>query len=733
MHLGAQRTRSGQVSPTTTTRFLVLLLSTCAALLSAEEPSAAPGVDLIHQLGLSGRRDIHSSGTHYLTSLASSLSILPSGVGVILGRDALIEAPSVDLLPAGVEEEFSIIVSLSSWRANNAFIFSVRDGRDRLQFGLQLLPGRVVVYIGEKASIYFKYDVQDGQWHSFSVGVRPRSVSFQARCGAVQYSEETLTRPQTLSSEGRLSVGRMDSRAVQFEGALCQLDIYPSAQAAAHYCDFVKKQCRLSDTFRSLSGSSESPFPSVSPSPKFHRGSSESHTFIPTLVDHSTNSIPTALFDQFSTTSSPMFRSSTPRHMNTSPRTFSKVQSLDLTPETSTSNPATEKTLDGENDTENQPLLKKPRATRATPDLITIIKQSLLKEALNNDGRPHQSNKELLQANPKVNSTILYREESSYNQVDQSEEQVQEGHDAVYSEGYGYDYGLEEDEYFFDYDGFVGPKGEPGPSGPAGPPGLPGPPGKRGARGPAGPHGSPGPPGLAGPKGAKGDPGLSPGQAPAGEKGERGRLGPQGPKGEAGPKGPKGYPGPAGLPGEQGLPGLPGVSGATGYPGRQGLAGPEGNPGPKGVNGFIGPPGVAGAPGLEGERGIPGPVGIKGPKGRQGVVGDAGERGPPGPDGNEGPVGGTGSSGFPGLRGDPGPEGPRGFPGIMGPQGLTGGAGPPGMKGDKSEPGLRGEPGETGYQGDKGTAGNPGPTGPRGKPGPLVRPSLFNINAVDCQ
>ncbi|XP_042569788.1 collagen alpha-1(XXIV) chain isoform X1 [Cyprinus carpio] len=609
MHLGAQRTRSGQVSPTTITRFLVLLLSTCVVLLSAEERSAAPGVDLIHQLGLSGRRDIHSSGTPYFTSLASSLSILPPGFGVILGQDALIEAPSVDLLPAGVEEEFSIIVSLSSWRANNAFIFSVRDGRDRLQFGLQLLPGRVVVYTGEKASIYFKYDVQDGQWHSFSVGVRPRSVSFYARCGAVHYGEETLTRPQMLSSEGRLSVGRMDSRTVQFEGALCQLDIYPSTQAAAHYCNYVRKQCRLSDTFRSLSGSSESPFPSVSPSTKFHRSSPESHSkrFIPTLADHSTtatNSIPTALFHQFPTTSSP--------------RPFSKVQSLDFTPETSTSNPTTDKNLDGENVTENQPLLKKPRATRATPDLITIVKQSRLKEALRNDDRSHQSNKELLQTNIKVNNTILYREESSYNLVDQSKEQVQEGvRDAGYSEGYGYDYGFEEDEYFFDYDGFVGPKGEPGPPGPIGPPGLPGPPGQRGPRGPPGPHGSPGPPGLPGPKGAKGDPGLSPGQALMGDKGERGRPGPQGPRGEPGLKGPKGYPGPAGLPGEQGLPGLPGISGAAGYPGRQGLAGPEGNPGPKGVNGFIGPPGVAGPPGLEGERGIPGPEGIKGAKGRQ--------------------------------------------------------------------------------------------------------------------
>lgn len=373
------------------------------------------GVDVIRHLGLSGHRDTQTSGTDYLTSLASSPTVLPPGVGVTLGRESLIDSPSTGLFPAGVDEEFSLVVSLRSWRASNSFLFSVRDNKDRLLFGLQLLPGRVVVHTGEKASVYFKHELQDGRWNSFSVGVRPRSVSFFARCGAVRYSEETLTRTQTLASEGRVSVGRMDPRAVQFEGALCQLDIYPCAQAAAQYCDYVKKQCRLSDTFRSESSEFLSPSPATS---------SESHlsTFTPS-----------PRFNRFSQTS----RSDTTRHTSPSP------SPLSFTAET----PVTEKTPKDENDTENEQHLMKPRGTEVTPDLVTVIRQKRLRNSVK-------------ESVVKVNGTVLYREESSYNHVDTSEEGM---HDTGYSDGYGYDYGFDEDEYFFDYDGFIGPKGDPGP------------------------------------------------------------------------------------------------------------------------------------------------------------------------------------------------------------------------------------------------------------------------------
>ncbi|XP_057184352.1 collagen alpha-1(XXIV) chain-like [Triplophysa rosa] len=417
MHLGAQRTRSGRVSPTDTTRFFVLLLSTCAALLSAEECSSAQGVDVIRHLGLSGHRDTQTSGTDYLTSLASSPTVLPPGVGVTLGRESLIDFPSPGLFPAGVDEEFSLVVTLRSWRASNAFLFSVRDNKDRLEFGLQLLGGRVVVHMGEKASVYFKHELQDGQWHSFSVGVRRRSVSFFARCGAVRRSEETLTRTQTLGSEGRVSVGKMDPRAVQFEGALCQLDIYPCAQAAAQYCDYVKKQCRLSDTFRS----------ETSPASPHASSGSRLSTFTPS-----------PRLNRFSQT----LRSLTTRHPGPSPSPLSGFPSF------TAEIPITEKTP------EHQQALMKPRGTEVTPYPVTVVRKRRLRNNVKENA-------------VKVNGTVLYREESSYNVLDTSEEGM---HETGYSDGYGYDYGFDEDEYFFEYDGFIGPKGDPGP------PGLPGPP-----------------------------------------------------------------------------------------------------------------------------------------------------------------------------------------------------------------------------------------------------------------
>ncbi|CAB1323931.1 unnamed protein product, partial [Coregonus sp. 'balchen'] len=208
-------------------------------------------VDILHWLGLTGSRETLSPGTSS-SSLPSPSSSTP-GAGVLLSPDSHIEAATGGLFPPELGEEFSVVVSLSSWRANNAFLFSVRDGRDKLQFGIQLLPRKVVVYTGEKASVYFTYDVHDGRQHSFAVGVRPRSVSFHADCGAVQQREQTLTRSQGLGSgsRGLLTLGRIKSKAAQFQGFICQLDIYPSAQASARYCHYLKKQCWLADTFRS--------------------------------------------------------------------------------------------------------------------------------------------------------------------------------------------------------------------------------------------------------------------------------------------------------------------------------------------------------------------------------------------------------------------------------------------------------------------------------------------------
>lgn len=409
------------------------------------------GVDLILQLGLSRGRDItHSSGmtsSPFISSL-SSLSILPPGVGVTLDPDAMIEAPVASVLPAGVEKEFSLIVSLNSKRATNAFLFSMWDGMERLQFGLQLLPNRVVVYTGDKASVYFSYEAQDGRWHSFAVAVHPRSVSFFAQCEELHYSEETLTRPRMVVSNGRVAIGRMNSRAAQFEGSLCQLEIYPSAQVAAHYCDYVKKNCRLADTFRSL-------FPSTSPSPTSSETSlspTEKHTQNPanSTLRNSIGKINTTTASFYNT-----LRSSTTGIVGPSPSPFRPTPSPDLTSRTTMSTPSSEGRPNKESNTEGQQLLGRPRATRATPNLISYNRKNQLS---NDTGSQHPN---LSEPQMKLNGATLYRHQGYNNQLEHLEEYDEE---RTYESGvYGYDYGIEDGDYFLDYDGFDGLKGDPGP------------------------------------------------------------------------------------------------------------------------------------------------------------------------------------------------------------------------------------------------------------------------------
>lgn len=408
------------------------------------------GVDLLLKLGLSSHKDAtHSSwmmtSSPFISSLPS-LSILPPGVGVTLDRDAMIEAPVASVLPAGVEKEFSLIVSLNSKRATNAFVFSVRDGTDRLQFGLQLLPNRVVVYTGDKASVYFRYEAQDGRWHSFAVAVRPRLVAFFGQCGEVHYSEETLTRPRMVVSNGRVAIGRMSSRAAQFEGSLCQLEIYPSAQVAAHYCDYVKKNCRLADTFRSS-------IPSISPSLTFSTTSptpSETHTqnLANSTLRNSVGKINTTSFWN-------TLRSGTTRNVGPSPSPFRPTHSPDFTPRTTTSTHLSEGRPNEENNTEDQRLPRRPRATRAAPILIS---DHVKNQPNDDDSSQHP---DLSEPQMKLNGATLYRQQGYNNQLERLEEY---GEERTYDSGvYGYDYGLEDGDYFLDYDGFDGLKGDPGP------------------------------------------------------------------------------------------------------------------------------------------------------------------------------------------------------------------------------------------------------------------------------
>uniref|UniRef100_A0A674J8Q2 Thrombospondin-like N-terminal domain-containing protein n=1 Tax=Terrapene triunguis TaxID=2587831 RepID=A0A674J8Q2_9SAUR len=184
-------------------------------------------------LGLGGK-DIQHPST--VSTMPLSSVPLPQGVhltasGVVLTRDAHIESPITQVIPSSLGNQFTLLIGLHSYRVNNAFLFSIRN-KNILQFGVQLLPRKVVVYIGGKQSVYFDYSIHDEQWHSFAIDIRDKTVSMFAECGKKYYSRQTLSKVQIFDLDGLFTLGRMNSQSVSFEGVICQLDIIPSAQAS---------------------------------------------------------------------------------------------------------------------------------------------------------------------------------------------------------------------------------------------------------------------------------------------------------------------------------------------------------------------------------------------------------------------------------------------------------------------------------------------------------------------
>lgn len=183
-----------------------------------------------------------------MTAVPPSSTPLPQGVhvtesGVILTNDSYIESPLVKILPVNLEQPFTILIGLQSYRVNNAFLFSIRS-KNRLQLGVQLLPKKLVVYLGGKQSVFFNYSVHDERWHSFAIAVTNQDVSMFVECGKKYFSRETLSEVQTFDSNSVFTLGSMNNNSVHFEGVVCQLDIIPSAEASASYCRYVKQQCR---------------------------------------------------------------------------------------------------------------------------------------------------------------------------------------------------------------------------------------------------------------------------------------------------------------------------------------------------------------------------------------------------------------------------------------------------------------------------------------------------------
>lgn len=147
------------------------------------------------------------------------------------------------ILPVNLGHPFTILIGLQSHRANNAFLFSIRN-KNRLQLGVQLLPRKLVIHLGGKQSIFFNYSFHDERWHSFAITIGKQVISMFVECGKKYFSRETLSEVQTFDSNSVFTLGSMNNNSVRFEGIVCQLDIIPTTEASADYCRQVKRQCR---------------------------------------------------------------------------------------------------------------------------------------------------------------------------------------------------------------------------------------------------------------------------------------------------------------------------------------------------------------------------------------------------------------------------------------------------------------------------------------------------------
>lgn len=202
-------------------------------------------VDILQKLGLKGEK----------SSRLVPAGVIPFRSGIILNQRAQIETPLRSLFPAAIWPNLALVLSVHSHRVNSAFLFTLLSGRKKLLLGLQLTPRNLVLHTGPNSSVALPYEPHDGQWHQLAVGIDGQKVTLYASCGEQSVhadfgwdSEEGL--PPEL--QGSFLLGRTSQQqgSAHFEGAICQFDLVPSAQAAHNYCRYIKKQCREADTYR---------------------------------------------------------------------------------------------------------------------------------------------------------------------------------------------------------------------------------------------------------------------------------------------------------------------------------------------------------------------------------------------------------------------------------------------------------------------------------------------------
>eukprot|EP00064_Thunnus_orientalis_P002739 superscaffoldBa00000210_g2747 len=202
-------------------------------------------VDILQKLGLKGEKPSRSVPT----------GVIPFRSGIILNQRAHIEAPLRSVFPVAVWPNVALVLSVRSHRVNSAFLFTLLSGRRKLLLGLQLVPGKLVLHTGPNTSVALPYEPHDGQWHQLAVGINGQRVTLYASCGEQSvHADFGWDNEEELAPElqGSFLLGRTSQQqaSAHFEGAICQFDLVPSAQAAHNYCRYIKKQCREADTYR---------------------------------------------------------------------------------------------------------------------------------------------------------------------------------------------------------------------------------------------------------------------------------------------------------------------------------------------------------------------------------------------------------------------------------------------------------------------------------------------------
>ncbi|XP_010774063.1 collagen alpha-1(XXVII) chain A-like, partial [Notothenia coriiceps] len=202
-------------------------------------------VDILQKLGLKGEKP----------SRSVPAGVIPFRSGIILNQRAHIESPLRSVFPAAVWPSLALVLSVRSHRLNSAFLFTVLSGRKKLLLGLQLTPSNLVLHTGPNTSVSLPYEPHDGQWHQLAVGINGQRVTLYASCGEqIVHADFGWDSEEGLAPElqGSFLLGRTSQQqaSAHFEGAICQFDLVPSAEAAHNYCRYIKKQCREADTYR---------------------------------------------------------------------------------------------------------------------------------------------------------------------------------------------------------------------------------------------------------------------------------------------------------------------------------------------------------------------------------------------------------------------------------------------------------------------------------------------------